>query len=726
MLPSDHSLRAFPRAIVLAPLACLLACGDSTPVPSNDDDTTASSDTTSDSTITETTTADSSSGDAPSGTWTFSADSLSGAWEHTCARDDAGELFCWGPPLPGGSFSASAATPTSLGPDRWRAHSIGQRHGCAVRDDGTLWCWGSNCAGQLGDGTRETSATPIQVGDATSWIDVAAGGGHSCAIDDTGALTCWGGLDYGQNQGCDEMPSLSPTLVEGTWSDVSANWYSIHALRSDGTLWRMIDAPWGEAPPFQPITQVGSATWRVMASGISEVCGIRTNGTLACAWDDAAEETQVGTDDDWGDAIAVSYHACATKADGSSWCWGRNDFGQLGIGTLDAPETPTRVGDELGWTALSAGYRHSCGVRDGALWCWGGNGGGELGAGDLPQRTVPTRVGESSSWSAPSLGSALSCANDDATWKCWGRNRFGQLGSAGGEVHSNPIALDGSWTALRASDSSICAIDDAFGWWCWGNTDPEPTQLRAGITFAADGLSDRCALETDRTPWCFGDAFNNSPSTHLFEPTWIRIASGSISHFCGIASTGALLCWGENGRGQLGIGSAGANEPTPVEVDGGGTWRSVAVVGDSSTAHSCGIRDDGPSGGRLFCWGSGALLGDGDDVNVVSPRQAGTKSDWMTLSLGPSRGCAIDSTGELWCWGWNGDGGLGIGSTDPDFHEPERVGPEESWSEIAVASHTCATTTEGTLWCWGYGAGGELGNGLIGSLEPLPVAMPPM
>src|SRR6478609_365846 len=101
--------------------------------------------------------------------------------------------------------------------------------------------------------------------------------------------------------------------------------------------------------PRHPIGHV----WQVVSTGFSHTCGIRTDATL--------------------------------------WCWGDNEYGQLGLGDQKDRWVPRRVG--TGWVDVTAGG-HSCGIRtDATLWCWGYNGSGQLGLGDTIGRNTPTQVG---------------------------------------------------------------------------------------------------------------------------------------------------------------------------------------------------------------------------------------------------------------------------------------------------------------------------------------------
>lgn len=300
---------------------------------------------------------------------------ISGAEERTCALDRTGALYCWGATLDRRDDDFDL-TPVRFGDERWSAVSVGTSHACGIKRDGTLWCWGGNTAGQLGSRQCEDHPEPLQVGTASNWDRVGVGGGLSCAIDIHGALTCWGGLDYGQPD-CSTTQSLPPTLIPGTWVDVSAHYYAVHALAADGSLWRIGDTtsssnPSGGLGRLDPIEAGG--TWRSMATGLgaTQVCGVLSSGRLVCVPSDGTSPTGSSAID-WEGPIGVRDHVCATRTDGSLWCWGLNDRGQCGqgIATTEPIEDPVRVGIDTGWTAVTAGWGMGCGIRDGRVYCWG-------------------------------------------------------------------------------------------------------------------------------------------------------------------------------------------------------------------------------------------------------------------------------------------------------------------------------------------------------------------
>jgi alpha-tubulin suppressor-like RCC1 family protein len=325
---------------------------------------------------------------------------------------------------------------------------------CGIQVDGTLWCWGDNHFGQLGLGDTHARHVPVQVGDDANWAIVNVGASDTCAIKTDGSLWCWGWNLHGQLGQGDQTDRQVPTQVGSSydWASVSlGNWFAC-ATKVDGTLWCWgrnfggdLGFPGGDA--YVP-TQVGSdSDWLEVHGGDAATCGIRTDHTLWCWGDNSygqlglgdtesrSAPTQVGADGEWA-TVAEGYlfDSCATRLDGSLWCWGGNLYGGLGVGDTERRLTPTQVGWDTDWASVSPNGGHTCALKTGgSLWCWGRNDSGELGLGDRAQRLTPQQVGSaagwSASWSGVSTGGHDSCATqaDDSLW-CWGSSAQGELG----------------------------------------------------------------------------------------------------------------------------------------------------------------------------------------------------------------------------------------------------------------------------------------------------------
>ncbi|MDQ3037126.1 MAG: hypothetical protein M3Y87_32330 [Myxococcota bacterium] len=334
---------------------------------------------------------------------------------HSCAVL-GGALSCWGDGSEGAlgiGASGDLLAPARVGDDRdWISIVAGQGMTCGLRSGSGLYCWGANDVGQLGLGDRSPRAVPTPVALPGVPLLVRTARRFGCSILDDGQLVCWGENFEGQLGRADASPGedgLTPEPVASarTFLAVSTGQGHTCAIASDGTLWcwgRNTDVQLGLGAgargQIRTPTQVGNATsWAHVAAGQGHTCASREDGTLWCWGEDFAGQvgialgssfdvpTQVGTDTGWGALSTYVFHTCGVKADGTLWCWGRNAEGQLGVGDIMDRLEPTRVDDRNDWARVSAGWFHTCAQRrDGTIWCTGGNGDGRLGVGDGDRR----------------------------------------------------------------------------------------------------------------------------------------------------------------------------------------------------------------------------------------------------------------------------------------------------------------------------------------------------
>lgn len=346
---------------------------------------------------------------------------------------------------------------------------------------------------------------------------------------------------------------------------------------------------------------------------------------------------------------AGANHACGLAA-GAAYCWGPNADGQLGagLGTSEYRNVPTAVAGGLTFSSISSGSYGSCALTPaGAAWCWGENASGQVGNGTTADAMQPVAVSGGHTFSAIAASRSHTCAIDGggAAW-CWGENGFGQLGNGGSADASQPVAVAGGhrFVSISSTWDHTCAVDADGAAWCWG-TNPwgglgdgsftarsTPVAVAGGLTFrsVSAGMSYSCGVTTANTAWCWGDnsfaQLGNGLETSTYSSSvpvpvsggisWSSISAAGRPGTCGLATSGAVYCWGRNdGLVTLGTGSNIGSSNVPAKVAGGLAFTSLSA-GSLST---CGLTTDG----FAYCWGAGqtGVLGQGAYANqgTVTP-----------------------------------------------------------------------------------------------------------
>jgi alpha-tubulin suppressor-like RCC1 family protein len=180
-------------------------------------------------------------------------------------------------------------------------------------------------------------------------------------------------------------------------------------------------------------------------------------------------------------ALAVAagtYHVvCALLQDGGVSCWGENDLGELGSGTVTFDGRipyPVPVFQLVDASAVSAGGFGACALsKDGTAHCWGGNNHGQLGNGTKLDSSVPVTVTGLTDVIALSCGDVSACAVTKAgNVRCWGYNAFGQLGDGTTTDSVTPVTVLGIDNAVAVSvREHACALLATGSIQCWGQND---------------------------------------------------------------------------------------------------------------------------------------------------------------------------------------------------------------------------------------------------------------
>lgn len=359
--------------------------------------------------------------------------------QHSCFLKDGGDVYCFGANNYGqlGTAANSATrmaspTPTKVeGLSNIVSIAVGGAHTCALRSDGTVHCFGSNYYGELGRdanrGLNFASPDPSEVVGLSNVTGIAAGDSHTCAVRSDGAVLCFGSNFSGEigrmdSTGIDQAnPTPTPVVDLVGVKAIAAGTRHTCALKDDGTVFCFGDNFYGQLG-----TEVNSGSGRDTSTP-ALVEGL--NGVTAIA--------------------AGGFHTCVLKGDGAVFCFGANTYGQLGvslnIGTKNVTSTPVRV-DGLGEvTSVSVGGFHTCALKgDGTAFCFGLNNRGQLGTsrnvGTGFANPLPIPVdGLDGLVRLTSTGEAHTCVmKADGRVYCFGVNQYGQLGAAINNQTENP------------------------------------------------------------------------------------------------------------------------------------------------------------------------------------------------------------------------------------------------------------------------------------------------
>jgi alpha-tubulin suppressor-like RCC1 family protein len=560
--------------------------------------------------------------------------------------------------------------------------------------------------------------------------DVSAGGEHSCLLTSMGTAQCWGANARGQ-------------IGDGT------------------TTFRIV--------PSDVLTTAGGAALTGivgLSSGYLHSCLVTNAGTVKC-WGTNGNG-QLG---DGGPGVnrtiptevlqapaglpliqvgAVSaggWHSCALTTSRTVKCWGFNGWGSLGDGTYTDRATPVDVLREAGGlrldgvVSIAAGAVHTCALMvDGTVKCWGLNASGELGNGTSGNDADPSAYDSPvpldvlvAPGGAPltgvrtlALGGHHACALiTDGTVRCWGSNYNGELGdgtTTWDEFHPNPVTvIESSGAPL----TDVIAITAGYDYTCAAL---QSGQVRCWGNNFHGRLGDGEAEDLSGVPVTVLTAPGGSPLTGVLD-----VSAGSMGHHtCALRQGGVISCWGENLWGQLGDGTAVFAETaaTPALAQPGGpplTGITAVAAGDS---HTCGLTQSG----QVRCWGGNGYgeVGDGTTegrttpVDVLEAPGGAPLAGVRAICAGGFHTCALTTAGTVRCWGNDYYGQLGNGSAGPstvpvDVLNSSGATPLGGVAGLACGTfHTCALTGAGTVQCWGRNASGALGNGSTVD-SPLPV-----
>jgi alpha-tubulin suppressor-like RCC1 family protein len=651
-------------------------------------------------------------------------------------------------------------------------------HTCVKLISNNVRCWGANQFGQLGyghtnnigDNELASSALNVNIGEPVE--KMALGFGFTCALLKSGNVKCWGsqnnhGVPNVGNLGDNEEPVNIPYVKIGFKAvDIVATRTAV-CVRSDQGLYRC----WGlntggdlgngspetigdnEDPEVNPVLDAGRPIKEIIGSvAPSSFCAVLDDSSVKC-WGEVNKIVQginPGNNlvpDNFGlnenllaipnlkivdgfnireeKPLATGSHSCVLTRFNEVKCWGKNNYGQIGLGHTqnvgddELPKTTPLINTTKQFLQVTTGENHTCALtKDNKVVCWGGNNFGQLGEGHTQDigddEGIDMSIGYTPSEKVVKIdaGSNHTCLlTSIGNLKCWGKNNYGQLGMGhtsnigDDELISSVPFLDFGTKKVIDFDSGnnfTCAVLNDFSVKCWGENN-----------FGQLGLGD----VQNR-----GDNELISSYSSVVLPTGVHSLAVGGNHLCVILDNLDTYCWGKNDLGQLGLGhtqNIGDNElPSAYGKVFHDDLSYKIFAGEN---HSCYL----DKVKKLYCWGDNSFgqlgvgstlnIGDNETLNVMN--KINFVSDIIYLAVGGNTNCIKENNGGLHCWGGNNFGQLGIGSIlnqgdNEVIKDAPYVYAFQRVKDISLNNEVmCALIEDGSVNCFG----GKLNDNSINS-----------
>src|SRR2546422_757831 len=320
-------------------------------------------------------------------------------------------------------------------------------------------------------------------------------------------------------------------------------------------------------------------------------------------------------------------------------------------------------------------------------------------------------------WTLPAALAAgiLGCEQVRPTQPSGAATKLGFTGQPTNVAAAQPITPAVQVAVQDAVGNSVLGATDAVTVTLGSN--PSGGTLGGTMTVSASqGIATFADLRIDRpgsgyTLLASAAGLSGATSTPFAVTLTFAAVTASGLHTCGLTIvTGAAYCWGANGSGQLGDGTkTNQSSPGVVQAPAGVGF----PAGAGGAAHTCGVT----AAGAAYCWGDNGFgqLGDGTTTSQSSPVlvQAPPGVSFAAVTGGVADTCGVTAAGIAYCWGRNLEGQLGDGTTTNRL-TPVLVQAPAGVSLAAAGAgdfHTCGVTATGAAYCWGANGSGQLGDG---------------
>jgi alpha-tubulin suppressor-like RCC1 family protein len=398
--------------------------------------------------------------------------------------------------------------------------------------------------------------------------------------------------------------TASAALTAGTYQ-VTVNASAPGAPAQQTSITVMVTAATGETPLVRSVV-AGALTCALTTASVAYCWGYNNYGQLGNGDTSLVNPTPIKVSG--GLLFAALFVSkvegvtCGVTPLGVAYCWGNNGDGELGDGTRTNHKVPTPVTGGLTFRSFAVGTFHTCGVvMDGTAYCWGFSNAGAFGDGTTGSRPTPTVAAPGMKFDNIVAGQDFTCGLtlEGGAAYCWGRGPDGELGNGTASNSATPVPVSGGLTfqSLTAAGLAVCGLTTGGKAYCWG--DDFFGTLGDGSSATDDGVTRRVA------------------PVEVAGGLTFKSLSAGYRTVCGVVASGAGYCWGYNYDGAVGDGTLDTrSRPTPVS--GGLTFQSIGV----GTGQTCGVT----TASALYCWGgnNNGELGDG----TTSPRPSPGPVRW--------------------------------------------------------------------------------------------------